>query len=63
MDGNVHVHTKARTSVGANERRDEMTRHEDRETWKKRGKERCVKGTKMKREPNGGTGADDTKPH
>ena len=28
----VHVHTKVRTDVYANERKDEMKRHEDRET-------------------------------
>ena len=28
----VRVHTKARTDVYANERKDEMKRHEDRET-------------------------------
>ena len=28
----VHVHTKARTDVRANERKDEMTKNEDRRT-------------------------------
>ena len=40
----VRVHTKARTAVRANERKDEVTEHEDRRTRKKRGKQRCAKG-------------------
>ena len=51
------MQTKARTVVCAQEKeRSEVTGHEAREDMKRKRKKKCVKGERMKREPNGGDG-------